>query len=1314
MSVAEADPFLDLLPPDDLIGGMGDAPAYQTTGGEFREVPRATLNALPAPETDPFGDLASNAPEDDSLLDVGDFHDLLPQPPKPETRTEQALLETPVVNPRNEEIKAAPTFFGELQSGRIGSAYYLAKKFLGEQFEGQPIEPGRGKGLLGTEERLEDFTPPGMDPFQAKFARAFINVTNRTMAGLTTPEMLPLAVVGGGGGTVGRLVAGAFGADMASHAPDVWRQIQETDKTEPWSQERLETGLDTVLQTAMFGAAARHAVTPAKAPVRPASESGALPATTERAVPETPQGAEPAARAAEASTVPVKATGQKVIHEETGLPLNEDGTVTLYHGTTALGAESIRKTNQLRSAGESSVYLTTEPGGTGYGDGTVVAVRVRPEKLLLDDEFPNGRKDFSVEGASVPIQLEPIGVEAAIAEIQRRNTPSTEPVIPKEPAETKFAEPEPVANAKAAELVPENLRRNPEIDRLINEPEAQVGGQMKFEPATEGGAFGFGGGKRTTVTPKGTTPRGDTEFLRIEPPLKRAFKGLERKGAADVIGETRNKVGKLLAEATTKHVDTEQELFGQISTELIRPIKAVSKATSEKAFDEAAVYFAAKENGRPLPALSPAAKGLVNGWENIAERTGQIAAANGVQVFDPATNTHRPMHVIGRQYVPRMFKAPVERVMRDPNSNPRLWNDLVDELALHRGITDVEAANQLRAEAGRFSSNDFMGNLEMARTGKMPESFYEYDLRNLAAKYIPNFSERMSQIIAYGQRLGPRENPQRPNLWDIARKEAGDSYTQDWLNNAENQAVNLRQKGTAATGMARAQTAASGLLLSSPTTTVMRNLLSGTSATPELLGARRSIKGFADTIKSSQARMDAREIGTVRDNIADFLHADRLGDSPVDNAIRSVVDAGLKYSGYNGSEVFVRTHGTATASQFAKDAVAAINKNPTSMRSKEALGLFKRVGVSPEKIVAENADWKAGPETRKFIRTFVRDTQGGYRFDQVPLWANSNMGRFFYQFGRWGTQRARNIWKNGVQPALGEEVQWHGKTMTRRDIRPLVKMLGTTVVLGETFAGIAQLLFGRDRRDASLSEIAEAWKEDEKTAVGLAFERVINDVIMAGTLGIWSQPIDWAKGLKNQSRLKNPTEPPGLGSINSVMELGQAMLDQDGQVTKRDLLKFASSFAPGAKQVTDVARNVMDEPLYEAENDVRTLRNAAHRWAESVGMDVSPKAKGNFRKSAMAPDYEPIKEALLVGDSERAKFLANSFLDQQPNRSQALKNLRSSIRNSQPFRAGPYTAKVHRDNFREWARKNLSEQDWQQAERIQARYQKSAVASLLW
>lgn len=83
--------------------------------------------------------------------------------------------------------------------------------------------------------------------------------------------------------------------------------------------------------------------------------------------------------------------------ERTGLDLNPDGTVTLYHHTSAESARAIKRSGQLVSSGEPSVYLTTRrETDTGYGD-TVVTVRVNPDRLNIDDEFPNGRQDYRID-----------------------------------------------------------------------------------------------------------------------------------------------------------------------------------------------------------------------------------------------------------------------------------------------------------------------------------------------------------------------------------------------------------------------------------------------------------------------------------------------------------------------------------------------------------------------------------------------------------------------------------------------------------------------------------------------------------------------------------------------------------------------------------------------------------------------------------------------------------------------------------------------------------------------------------------------------
>jgi hypothetical protein len=114
-----------------------------------------------------------------------------------------------------------------------------------------------------------------------------------------------------------------------------------------------------------------------------------------------------------------------------GLNINKDGTVSLYHGTTKKGAEGITSTNSLKSAGEPSVYLTTAKDA-GYGD-TLMKVDVDPKKLMLDDEFPSGRYDFSAPLRNGQFQVKnPMIVNGneRLLKILERNGESVAPKFP--------------------------------------------------------------------------------------------------------------------------------------------------------------------------------------------------------------------------------------------------------------------------------------------------------------------------------------------------------------------------------------------------------------------------------------------------------------------------------------------------------------------------------------------------------------------------------------------------------------------------------------------------------------------------------------------------------------------------------------------------------------------------------------------------------------------------------------------------------------------------------------------------------------------
>lgn len=82
--------------------------------------------------------------------------------------------------------------------------------------------------------------------------------------------------------------------------------------------------------------------------------------------------------------------------------------MAFYHATTAAKAREILRTHQLCSAGEPHVYVSTSKRIVDdYGDGTLVRVEFpKGVRLALDDEFPNGRRDFAVRvGADRCVRL---------------------------------------------------------------------------------------------------------------------------------------------------------------------------------------------------------------------------------------------------------------------------------------------------------------------------------------------------------------------------------------------------------------------------------------------------------------------------------------------------------------------------------------------------------------------------------------------------------------------------------------------------------------------------------------------------------------------------------------------------------------------------------------------------------------------------------------------------------------------------------------------------------------------------------------------
>jgi hypothetical protein len=89
-----------------------------------------------------------------------------------------------------------------------------------------------------------------------------------------------------------------------------------------------------------------------------------------------------------------------------GIPLNKDGTVTVYYHTTKDLAVKLNASKTIPSEGRSRIYLTNEsnggkilnnPGSFDQDfDGSTVLLNIDPSLLQVDESYDDGRKDFFV------------------------------------------------------------------------------------------------------------------------------------------------------------------------------------------------------------------------------------------------------------------------------------------------------------------------------------------------------------------------------------------------------------------------------------------------------------------------------------------------------------------------------------------------------------------------------------------------------------------------------------------------------------------------------------------------------------------------------------------------------------------------------------------------------------------------------------------------------------------------------------------------------------------------------------------------------
>lgn len=871
---------------------------------------------------------------------------------------------------------------------------------------------------------------------------------------------------------------------------------------------------------------------------------------------------------------------------------------------------------------------------------------------------------------------------------------------------------------KMARIVAEAIRKGPYVDgKPTGDNELSfIAGGPTIKPFVKGAAKTSG---LTKTRWSFSRPAFDFERLYM--------------GTADIL--SREKGLKFLATAIRKHVDTQRKYLGELTAPYRAWNQSYKPAERKQAHKEFEGYWRERERNPDLAKstywnASDAGKELIDLWKKTADYTARINRANNVMVWDNQTKTLRPIGRAGSEYFPRMMNPKVLEVLKNPAQHQADYNKLVREMLAERLIKDPsEAESYVDGIVDSYKINDHFGAIENARNLPLPNSAYDYSFET-SQRYINAWAERMAQIEAFGQKL--RGANAGRDLFDDAQEQAGDERTKNYIKLVQDRAYNARLDSGWAQFAGGLNTVATGLQLGNPMS-ALKNLISGTAFTAQAYGARRTLAAMGSLVKDWRQIDDAFEKGILLDDLMNVMQDAEQWGVDRTSKLSKGTNALLNLSGFNSAETFVRGTNMVAARAMLRDAIRANEKNPVGRRALQYRGYFARLGVkSPESLIAENGE---GPLTDQFLRAAVNEVQGGYRYDQVPAFMDSPVGKFLFKYQKWGSQQTRHFARNVANPALqffsGGKVGRKefvrvrnpktGEIETKQvpgAILPLARYAVFIAAAGLATEKLLEFLFGTPEKGATMAEILAKLDRDQGEAFTMLISKLWGYHLIAGSMGQLGNYAQMAMDVADRSRFKNPLDPPGVSIFKGVGNLVLDALEQgkvDGRNVDELLRSQVSQYRTG-KQLAARLNNVLGADikalaLESRRQDLQWLRGVTNRYNDQIGVQSTRTAIGRVGKSEETPFRASVKEALLLGDKAEARRLvrehfAGMSAEQKKVRMTALI---ASIRASQPIKAG-YGSEAMRENFLDWAKQNLSPGDFWRVRQIDDIYRKTAIA----
>jgi hypothetical protein len=332
----------------------------------------------------------------------------------------------------------------------------------------------------------------------------------------------------------------------------------------------------------------------------------------------------------------------------------------------------------------------------------------------------------------------------------------------------------------------------------------------------------------------------------------------------------------------------------------------------------------------------------------------------------------------------------------------------------------------------------------------------------------------------------------------------------------------------------------------------------------------------------------------------------------------------------------------------------------------------------------------------------------------TPVFIDTTAGRFFFKYQKFGTQINRFFYNHFLKPILTEEGR------RGRNILRALGFVGTAIVGGGAILAIREA-FGYGDPGPDLDELDEALKnEDTARAWALILSRSMENIMAAGSFGFFANYAQFAKDWQDQQRVKNPMSPPGLASVDAVIDVFNRLRDQK-TITARDLDEIAETTMSFYRANKRIGLAVMDEmgsdakevERFAAFRDLREVREYGRRFSDEMGIEFKRStAPGSPIRTEMTPVNKAITDALHVGDAAAARIIMREAIMGVPpkERQRVRQSIQSSIRNRQPLQIGGNApSKEERILFMRWAKQNLPKEKVDLILRADREYRRAAA-----